>query len=216
MFVIETCGKKILYTGDFRDHGIPGEETFEKMIRAHVGKVDILVTEGTMVSRIAEEQSNPVRTEEDLGKKAAEIFSSHRENVVLVSSTNLDSVMEFYHATPEDSVFLCDVYQAEIMKTAIEAKNRYYPRVYSYAKNIYILGGNAAISDDCANKLKTTGYTVNRISGATRYETAAAIASKLEEIVCNADVLLLHTQHFSEGVSQFPLHVVARFLHLVD
>ena len=97
MFVIELNGKHILYTGDFRDHGIPGEETFERMIREKVRKVDILVTEGTMVSRVAEEKNNNIKTEEELGRRAAEIFAAHHENVVLVSSTNLDSVMEFYH-----------------------------------------------------------------------------------------------------------------------
>ncbi|MBR1627758.1 MAG: hypothetical protein IJ679_00640 [Lachnospiraceae bacterium] len=51
MFVIRMGGKKILYTGDFREHGVPGSGTFEKMIREKVGKVDLLVTEGTMVSR---------------------------------------------------------------------------------------------------------------------------------------------------------------------
>ena len=138
MFVIELNGKRILYTGDFRDHGIPGEKTFERMISEYVGKVDILVTEGTMVSRVAEEKDNPVRCEEDLGRRAAEIFAAHHENVVLVSSTNLDSVMEFYHATPEDMAFLCDPYQARVMKTAIEARSKYFEK-YRYGKQIYVL-----------------------------------------------------------------------------
>jgi len=138
MFVIEMNGKKILYTGDFRDHGIPGEDTFEKMILNKVGKVDILVTEGTMVSRFKEEKNNTVRTEGDLGAEAAKIFASHHENVVLVSSANLDSIMEFYHAVPENKAFLCDLYQAEVMKIAIEARHKYF-RKYQYEKQIYVL-----------------------------------------------------------------------------
>lgn len=139
MFVIKMGEKRILYTGDFRDHGVPGEATFEKMINRYVKKVDILVTEGTMVSRINEEYHNPVRTEKELGAEAGEIFRAHKENVVLVSSTNLDSVMQFYLATPDDKVFLCDPYQAEVMKTAIEARNQYYPNTYKYRKTIYVL-----------------------------------------------------------------------------
>lgn len=138
MFVIEMNGQRILYTGDFRDHGIPGEDTFEKMIRKKVGKVDILVTEGTMVSRFEAEKNNPVRTEDELGIEAARIFASHQENVVLVSSTNLDSIMEFYHAVPEDKAFLCDLYQAEVMKIAIEARYKYFSK-YQYEKQIYVL-----------------------------------------------------------------------------
>ncbi len=138
MFVIEMNGKKILYTGDFRDHGIPGEETFEAMIKRYVSKVDILVTEGTMVSRFDEEKLNPIRTEDDLGVRAGKIFAEHHENVVLVSSTNLDSVMEFYHVVPQNKVFLCDPYQARVMKTAIEARDRFYKK-YRFGKQIYVL-----------------------------------------------------------------------------
>ena len=139
MYVIEINGKRILYTGDFRDHGIPGEDTFEKMLRTYVGKIDILVTEGTMVSRIHEEHKNPVHTEAQLGKRAEEIFSTHKENVVLVSSTNLDSIMEFYHATPKEKAFLCDPYQARVISVAIRARHKFFPDKYSYHKPIYVL-----------------------------------------------------------------------------
>ncbi len=139
MFVIEINDWKILYTGDFRAHGIPGEDTFEKLIKEKAGRVDVLVTEGTMVSRMTEASENAVRTEAEMKERAGAIFGSHKDNVVLVSSTNTDSVMSFYHATPEDKAFLCDPYQARIIKTAIEARHRYFPKDYSYAKNIYVL-----------------------------------------------------------------------------
>ncbi|MCR5451413.1 MAG: hypothetical protein K6F00_02160 [Lachnospiraceae bacterium] len=139
MFIIELNKKRILYTGDFRDHGTPGEETFEKMIREIVGKVDILIVEGTMVSREDGTTVNKIRTEEELEKRAIEIFNAHKENVVLVSSTNLDSIMGFYHATPGDKAFLCDPYQAEIMRLAIKVRNKYFPNKYSYKKRIYVL-----------------------------------------------------------------------------
>nr|MCR5733702.1 MBL fold metallo-hydrolase [Lachnospiraceae bacterium] len=119
MFLIEMNGKRILYTGDFREHGIPGSETFENTIKTNVGKVDILVTEGTMIFRTKEIKNSAVRDEGQLGEEAKKIFTAHKENVVLVSSTNLDSIMEFYHATPSEKAFLCDPYQAEIMKLAI-------------------------------------------------------------------------------------------------
>ena len=138
MFVIELNGKKILYTGDFRDHGIPGQDTFESMIKRYVGKIDVLVTEGTMISRLEETGNNPIKSEDDLGKRASEIFAEHKENVVLVSSTNLDSVMEFYHATPADKVFLCDAYQAEVMNIAIKSRSRFFDK-YRYKKCIYVL-----------------------------------------------------------------------------
>ncbi|MBR5087847.1 MAG: MBL fold metallo-hydrolase [Ruminiclostridium sp.] len=139
MFVVEMCGKRILYTGDFREHGIPGSDRFDRLIKKYVGKVDILITEGTMLSRLEEAKKNPVQTEDDLGREAEKVFAAHHENVVIVSSTNVDSVMEFYHHTPQGMAFLCDAVQAEIMQEAIASKNF---GNYSYRKNIYVLCQN--------------------------------------------------------------------------
>ena len=138
MFVIGINGKRILYTGDFREHGINGG-VFERLVKKYVGKVDILITEGTMLSRTKETAANIVKTEDDLGREAAEIFAAHHENVVVVSSTNLDSIMEFYNAVPDGMAFLCDAYQAEIMQAAINAVNR---GKYRFGKNIYVLCPN--------------------------------------------------------------------------
>ena len=146
MFVIGINGKRILYTGDFREHGINGD-VFERLVETYVGKVDILITEGTMLSRTKETAANIVKTEEDLGCEATKVFAAHHENVVLVSSTNLDSIMEFYHAVPKNKAFLCDAYQAEIIQAAISAVNK---GKYRYGQNIYVLfpdGSKAYLND---------------------------------------------------------------------
>lgn len=151
MFVVEMCRKRILYTGDFRDHGIPGSDRFDRLIQKYVGKVDILITEGTMLSRLEEAKKNPVQTEDDLGREAEKIFAAHHENVVLVSSTNLDSIMEFYHAVPPYKAFLCDSYQAEIMEMAIDSVNK---GKYSYRDHhkIYILSPDWEIAPRFVSK----------------------------------------------------------------
>ena len=129
MFLIEAGGKRILFTGDFREHGIAGEnETLEKLLNTYIGEVDILITEGTMLSRIDEAKHNSIVTENDLGKRAAELFRENKQSVILVSSTNLDSIMEFYHALPWGMGFVCDAYQARLMLTAMEDKGKYYPK----------------------------------------------------------------------------------------
>ena len=147
MFLIETSGIRMLYTGDFREHGIAGSNNrFERMLREYVGKVDLLITEGTMLSRAGEERENTIRTEADLGKRAGEFFRQNRQTVILVSSTNLDSIMEFLHAVPEDMAFVCDEYQAEVILTAIEEKGKWYsqyrrPLIYGrIPRQIYIVG----------------------------------------------------------------------------
>jgi len=181
MFYIQAAGKKILFSGDFRDHGIVGERdrlwrTLEKIAPRGI---DLLVTEGTMLSRKMEAASNPIQTEEQLGQRAEELFRRHKYNFVLVSSTNLDSIMEFYHHTPRGMHFVCDDYQAEVMLTAMREMERKgnYPQ-YQRAENhstIRIRGrcrwghlrergsslkkpvGIAPISDD---KLKQDGFVM--------------------------------------------------------
>ena len=126
MFYIQAAGKKILFSGDFRDYGIVGERdwlwrTLEKFVPKGI---DLLVTEGTMLSRKAEAASSPVQTEEQMCQRAEEMFRRHKYNFVLVSSTNLDSIMEFYHHTPKGMHFVCDAYQAEVILTAMHGMER--------------------------------------------------------------------------------------------
>jgi hypothetical protein len=46
-------------------------------------------------------------------------------------------------------------------------------------KNVYILGGTGVVSSNIENGLKAKGYTVIRIAGKDRYETAVEIAKQL-------------------------------------
>lgn len=146
MFLIEAGGKRILFTGDFREHGVAGEkDTLEKMLKTYVGKVDILITEGTMLARTEERKKNPIQTEEELGRRAEEFFRENKITVVLVSSTNLDSIMEFYHAVPWNKAFVCDAYQAKLMQIAMEAKGKYFAKyrkemIHGNPRRIYIVG----------------------------------------------------------------------------
>ncbi len=84
----------------------------------------MLITEGTMLSREGEIGHTLVKSEQELGERAEELFQKHKYNFVLVSSTNLDSIMEFYHSTPEGMHFVCDLYQARILITAMRDMER--------------------------------------------------------------------------------------------
>ncbi len=52
-------------------------------------------------------------------------------------------------------------------------------RVLPEDGTIYILGGTAAISDEVMQELSDEGYTVERLSGLGRFETAIAVAEEL-------------------------------------
>lgn len=145
MFYIEVQGKKILFTGDFRDHGIVGEkDRVWRTLKKYVGQdIDVLITEGTMLSR-KEARTDVIRTEEDLGEKAKEVFRNKDYNFVLVSSTNLDSIMEFYHAVPNGKYFVCDFYQAAVMLCAMKGmeKKGYFAKYQASETHsvIFVLG----------------------------------------------------------------------------
>lgn len=126
MFYIRVSGKSILFTGDFRGHGIVSQRgRLERVLKTYVpGPVDVLITEGTMFSRLEEAKNLPVKSEQELGREARKLFEKHKYNFVLVSSTNLDSIMEFYHNTPKKLRFVCDFYQAQILITAMRGMER--------------------------------------------------------------------------------------------
>lgn len=134
MFLIEVGGKRILFTGDFREHGIAGgNDRLGRVLEKYVGQVDILITEGTMLSRIDEKNRNPIKTEDDLGKRAAELFRENRQSAILVSSTNFDSVIQFYRALPDDMELVCDWYQAKLLRTVLNdtriGYGKYRPKI---------------------------------------------------------------------------------------
>lgn len=105
MFLIETKDKTILHTGDFRDHGYRGKKGLMPMIDYYIRKrgkrdIDILITEGTMLSRMNEE----VFTEAELQAWAKEYFKSNKYVFLICSSTNLDTLSSFYHAAIDNGM----------------------------------------------------------------------------------------------------------------
>lgn len=145
MLLIETDGKRILFTGDFREHGIMGKHNvLERMVQKYIGEVDILITEGTMLSRLEEKTKNPIQTEDNLENRARKLFQENKESVILVSSTNLDSIMKFYHALPWGMDFVCDAYQAKLMLAAMADKGSYHEYrpelIHGKPRRLYIIG----------------------------------------------------------------------------
>lgn len=62
------------------------------------------------------------------------------------------------------------------------------------AGNVVLLGGTAAISDDVAQEFANAGYTVDRIQGQDRYETAAKIAQEVADLTGG-----VHSAYFVRG-----------------
>ena len=95
MFIIEAEGKCIVHTGDFRTHGRLGKDTFERISKHLAGKqVNVLLTEGTMMSRLSEK----VMSEREMEKKAIEILEKNKHVFLICSSTNAESLASFHYA----------------------------------------------------------------------------------------------------------------------
>ncbi len=86
MLLIEADGKSILHTGDFRNHGYKGillESTLKK-----IGKIDLLITEGTTFSR----EQVKSKTEKELVDDIVEKTKKYDQVLMLMSTTNIDRV----------------------------------------------------------------------------------------------------------------------------
>lgn len=86
MLLIEAEGKRILHTGDFRNHGYKGV-LLEKTLK-EIGKIDLLITEGTTFSR----EQIKSKTENELVDDIAEKTKGYDQVLMLMSTTNIDRV----------------------------------------------------------------------------------------------------------------------------
>lgn len=110
MFLIEADSKRILHTGDFRTHGFRGKAVPE-ILCSLVKKVDILIPEGTNISRANKE----VVTERHLQNKVKEYMKEYKYVFAYTSSTNLERICGFAKAVPQGKYFICDEYQYKLL-----------------------------------------------------------------------------------------------------
>lgn len=89
MFLVEADGKRLLYTGDFRLHGLLRHEVLSGLESLR-GKIDLLVTEATCAGR-AEEYSTYVGSERTLEKSVME-FLGRSPVILFCSIINIDRI----------------------------------------------------------------------------------------------------------------------------
>lgn len=144
MLLIEAEGKRILHTGDFRMHGARGRK-MPDVFAKYAKDIDVLITEGTMLSRPNEK----VLTEHELGKKAKELMRDNKNVFVLCSSTNIDSIAEFYSsAIANKKLFIVceEEFQLEILRIVSDnSSSPFYNfrkhKIYAYGENLHDIMG---------------------------------------------------------------------------
>ena len=125
MFLIEAEGKKILYTGDFRDHGFIGRKGFEYTLMNHIGKVDAVICEGTTLNR----DDTKTLTEFELEREIGKVVNSNKYVFVMCASTNIFRIESICNAIKDGKHKLSDKYQSDIInyiKVNYKEKSHYY------------------------------------------------------------------------------------------
>lgn len=127
MFLVEADGKRILHTGDFRGHGYLSKgllPTIEKLILKQ-GKIDFLITEGTMLSKLDER----VKHENELKREVDKLMKQYKNVFVLCSSTNMERLATFHAANKKMAVrpFICDDFQKDILEIFTDSAGKKSP-----------------------------------------------------------------------------------------
>ena len=154
MFLIGDGEKSLLHTGDFRTHGWTGEG-MEESLKAYAGKVNGLICEGTMFSRL----SGKIYTEQDLYEDAKKILHDNKHVFVLCSSTNIDTIASFYRAAQDmGRLAVGDGFQRSILEVVIA---RYRDSIYDLKKTAVLLPDKPQCAEKrgkCLRMMRNMGF----------------------------------------------------------
>lgn len=122
MLLIESGGKRILYTGDFRRHGRKSK-LVDRIMASPPAGIDVLLTEGTNLG-----SDKPVKTEDELENDFVELFERTKGRVfVSWSGQNIDRTVTLYRAAKRTGRTLAiDLYTADVLDRV--SKNTSVPR----------------------------------------------------------------------------------------
>ena len=111
-FLIEAEGKKLLYSGDFREHGRK-TKAFEWFLNNAPRDIDALLLEGTMVGQ----QERATKKEQDVEVEIRGLLHDTKGIVfVVMSAHNIDRIVSVYRAVlRSDRLFAVDVYTANVL-----------------------------------------------------------------------------------------------------
>ena len=114
--LIEVDGKRILYTGDFRDQGRKGTLT-RRILENPPNDVDVLIMEGTNLLG-PEFTEKETRSESELEDEFAKVFKDTSGRIfVSAASTNIDRIVTLFRACKKsDRVLVVDLYTMIVLR----------------------------------------------------------------------------------------------------
>jgi ribonuclease J len=110
-FLIEAGGKRVLYTGDFRDHGRK-LGLLKRMTKGVVEGIDAILLEGTLIGRDGEQKN-----ENDIENEFCELFRSNSNTVFIAASgQNIDRMVSVFRAAKRSGrTMVVDPYVAHVL-----------------------------------------------------------------------------------------------------
>ncbi|WP_207303058.1 MBL fold metallo-hydrolase [Paracoccus sediminis] len=111
MLLIEVDGRRILYSGDFRNHGRKGN-LVDRLIAAPPEDVDVLIIEGTNLGT-----NKPTESEDELEARFVDLARRTAGRVFVTwSGQNIDRTVTLYRAASKSGRTLAvDLYTAEVL-----------------------------------------------------------------------------------------------------
>ena len=112
MLLIEADGERIWHTGDYREHGYMGKGLIP-MLRRYATDIDILITEGTMLSR-----DDECIHECEVSRKMVGVMDAFKYVVVLASATDIERLSSIKEAAKKarKELYICSGYMKRTMQ----------------------------------------------------------------------------------------------------
>ncbi len=111
-FLVEANGKRIFYSGDFRNHGRK-TNAFKWFTHNAPQNVDYLLLEGTTIGRV----TKPFKSETKIENEFIEMFKQEGKiNLIYTSGQNIDRIVSIFRACKRTGkILVVDVYIAAIL-----------------------------------------------------------------------------------------------------
>ncbi|PKP56337.1 hypothetical protein CVT91_13410 [Candidatus Atribacteria bacterium HGW-Atribacteria-1] len=116
-FLVEAEGKRIIYSGDFREHGRK-QKAFQWFLEHAPENIDVLLLEGTVLDRgLRGKGVGEFKSETEIEDETVKLSKASKNMTLLYfSAQNIDRLVSFYRASLKTrKIFAIDFYTANIL-----------------------------------------------------------------------------------------------------
>ena len=167
MFLIEAEGQRFWHTGDYRGHGYMSKGQF-LMLRKYATNIDVLITEGTMLSR-----EDKAISEYRVSMEMIDVMQAFKYVFVLASATDIERLGSINHATKKTKKPLCIMssFMKRTMELFTEREGNLGRGLFSFSPQFY--------TDRLYSKLRNRGFTM--VVGPSHGDKVKALLNRLPQ-----------------------------------